>query len=198
MTAERIHLRPGESAIFGYGSLCLRESVERTLGHRYEGPSVRCALAGWRRAWDVAMPNETIYADTASGPLVPESILYLNVRPDADSSVNGVVLVVSTEELEAFDRRESVYNRVRATDALRGVRVDGGDAWVYVAKPEHIRRSVAEPAQAAVLSTYLEIIEAARQHWGDQFRRDWDASSDPVPQHLVIRDRRRESKITEA
>jgi cation transport regulator ChaC len=192
MTPESIRLRTGESAIFGYGSLCLRESVERTLGHRYEGPFGSCSLAGWRRAWDVAMPNETIYADTAEGPLVPQSILYLNIQPDAGGSVNGVLFLASTGELEAFDRRESVYNRVRATGDLRGVTIEGGDAWVYVGKPEHVRRSVARPAEAAVCSTYLEIIDAALRYWGDEFRREWEHSSDPVPQHLVIRDRRKE------
>jgi gamma-glutamyl AIG2-like cyclotransferase len=192
MTAGSIRLRSGESAIFGYGSLCVRESVERTLGHRYEGPFVPCSLAGWRRAWDVAMPNETIYADTAEGRLVPESILYLNIQPDAGSTVNGVLFLVSAGELEAFDRRESVYNRVRATGDLRGVTIEGGDAWVYVAKPEHVRRSVARPAEAAVCSTYLEIIEAALRYWGDEFRREWEHSSDPVPKHLVIQDRRKE------
>ena len=49
MTAPLIRLRNGERAIFGYGSLCLRESMERTLGHRCEGPFVSCSLEGWRR-----------------------------------------------------------------------------------------------------------------------------------------------------
>ena len=187
-----ILLQNGESAIFGYGSLCLRESVERTLGHPYEGPFVSCVLAGWRRGWDVAMPNRTIYADEASGRFVPESILYLNVRPHPGGRVNGVVLKVTAEELEAFDHREWIYDRARATGDLQGVSIEGGDAWVYVAKPEYVRRSVASPAEAAVRGTYLEIIEAALRHWGDEFRREWDHSSDPVPTHLVIHDRRNE------
>jgi len=192
MTAPLIRLRSGESAIFGYGSLCLRESMERTLGHCYEGPFVRCSLAGWRRSWDVAMPNETYYADTASGPLVPESIIYLNVRPDSGGRVNGVLFLANTKQVEAFDRREWIYNRVRVTGELRGVTVEGGDAWVYIAKPEHVLSGVASPVQAAVCSTYLEMIEAALRHWGEEFRREWENSSDPVPQHLVIRDRRKE------
>lgn len=191
MTAPLIRLRDGESAIFGYGSLCLRTSMERTLGHRYEGPFVPCSLAGHRRSWDVAMPNETVYADTESGPLVPKSILYLNVRPDPEA-VNGVLFVVSAEELEAFDGREWIYNRVRVTGDLRDVTVERGDAWVYIAKPQHILRGAMDPAEAAVCWTYLETIEAALRHWGEEFRRAWDHSSDPVPKHLVIRDRRNE------
>jgi hypothetical protein len=144
------------------------------------------------------MPNTTIYAETAAGPLVPGAILYLNVRPDAGGSVNGVLLLATTEELEAFDRREWIYNRMRATGDLRGVTLEGGDAWVYVAKPEYVRRSVARPAEAAVRATYLGIIEAALRHWGDEFRHEWDRSSDPVPTHLVIQDRRSESPLTEA
>jgi hypothetical protein len=191
MTIETLSLQGGESALFGYGSLISMASLERTLGRRYAGPFIVCELAGWRRGWDVFMPNnETFYTDTPGGRMYPDKILYLNVRRMPESAINGVLFVLDPADLAAFDQREWIYNREDITDELRGVAVRGGRAYTYVAKAEYRLEGATSPAQAAVRSSYLQILEAGFADLGDAFRIAYENSSDPVPEHLIIADRR--------
>ena len=193
-TDKVVHMRDGEAALFGYGSLICLESLEHTLGHAYRGPLVVCALEGWRRAWDVAMPNETYFTETPSRRMVPDNILYLNISPERGSLLNGVLFVVNQPELEAFDRREWIYTREEVTSQVRGASIPSGEAYVYVGKPEYVMSRVGTPKRAAIRASYLKILEAGFARLGATFRTAYEASSDPVPSHLIIDDRRNEPK----
>jgi cation transport regulator ChaC len=191
MSNSIITLRPGETALFGYGSLISIASLERTLGRSYDGPYIPCVLQGWRRSWDVSMPNQnTFYAETPRGRMWPEQIIYLNIREAEGDQVNGMLFVVGRDELESFDRREWVYERRDVTPELRGAQLDGGRAYAYVALQEHKVGEVDSTQQAAIRKTYLDILEAGFRDLGDDFRLKFLASSDPVPKHLVIEDKR--------
>jgi hypothetical protein len=179
--------------MFGYGSLLLQRSMEMTLGKTYDRPRALAWLDGWRRSWDVFMPNSNFYQplDDGAGEFVPQNIVYLNVRPSSGDSVNGVLYVVDAMELEGFDRREWIYDRVTITSALRGVRIEGGDACVYVAKPEWVTPEGCTRDRAALRQTYLDIVETGLMELGAEFRSGYDASTDAVPRHLVFADQRR-------
>lgn len=185
-----IRLGPHQTAIVGYGSLLSRASAERTLGRRYDGPFERCHVAGWRRSWDVGMPNETFSYAGDAGPVVPRRILYLNVRPDAGALLNVVVFVADGDERAAMDAREWIYEPRVVTEDLRGVTVVGGDAIMYVALPEHVVRDVESPADAAVRATYLRIVQDGLDGMDDAFREEYERTTDPVPAHLVVEDAR--------
>jgi hypothetical protein len=165
--------------------------LQRTLQRPYDGPFVPCVLEGWRRSWDVAMPNQAYYAQQGSARLTPRHILYLNIRPDPGSAVNGVLFVVSESELAALDAREWIYDRHDITSALQ-VPVVGGAAFAYVAKPEHLLRDVTSPEIAAVRASYLALVASGLEGFDPQFRQQFDRTSDAVPRHLVIEDRRDE------
>lgn len=190
MSTAAVTLRPGEAAVFGYGSLLSLPSLQRTLQRPYDGPLLPAVLAGWRRSWDVAMPNQSYYTLQGPARLTPRHILYLNIRPEAGSFVNGVLFVVTKAELEAFDAREWIYDRTPITNALQTPAITGGDAFVYVAKPEHVLREVASPEIAAVRASYLAIVASGLEGFDPDFRRDFERTSDAVPRHLVIDDRR--------
>ncbi len=185
---QGIQLQPGETALVGYGSLLSLPSLERTLGRTYTGPFLRCVVRGWRRTWDAAMPNKTFYTETAHGRMTPEAILYLNVRRDPASSINGVVFVVNPEELAAYDRRESIYDRVDVTGEL-DVKVEGGTAYLYQCRPESIMTDVKSPAKAAVRASYLKIVEHGLANLDEEFRKRYFDSTDAAPAHLIIDDR---------
>jgi cation transport regulator ChaC len=187
-----IQLYDDEVAVFGYGSLLAVTSLEQTLQRPYDGPFVACSVEGWRRSWEVTMPNQTFYTETKFGRFYPQSILYLNVQAQAGILLNGVLFVISVEELKAMDQREWIYNREVITDQLCGISVAGGDAYMYVAKPEYIMTNVKSPAIAAIRATYLQILETGLSQLGQSFRKAYNRSSDPVPQHLVITDIRDE------
>ncbi|MCW5977702.1 MAG: gamma-glutamylcyclotransferase [Bryobacteraceae bacterium] len=184
-----VKLGPGESAIFGYGSLLSIASLERTLGRKYGGPFLPCTLVGWRRSWDIAIPNSSFYTETEDGRMVPEMILYLNVRRDPATRMNGILFVVNQAELAKYDEREWVYDREDVTAGIDLV-VEGGSAYAYVGKDEYVRRNVSSPRQAAIRATYIQIVENGLAGLGDDFRSTYLQSSDPVPQHLVIQDQR--------
>ena len=105
-TVPIIALKPGQVGMFGYGSLLSRESMELTLGGPSTFPGVVCRLDGWRRSWDVMMPNGTFYEHSESGDFVPAHVIYLNVSECEGRATNGLLYVLDGDELEAFDRRE--------------------------------------------------------------------------------------------
>lgn len=185
-----IQLREGESAIVGYGSLLSIASLERTLQRRYDGPFIACELDGWKRTWDVRQPNKSFYTNTTEGRLYPENIIYLNVAPFAASRLNGIAVAVTAAELKSLDEREWMYDRIQVTRAIEGVRVEGGEAYIYVSKPEFIINEVKSIRVAAIRSTYLDIVETGLRELGVEFRRQYELSTEPVPAHLVIQDLR--------
>ena len=174
--------------MFGYGSLLSIRSMERTLGRPYDGPFIPCAVDGWRRTWDAAMPNRTHYAEIDGSRMYPEAVLYLNVRREAGTMLNGTLFLVDETALAGFDKRESIYDRVDITPLLSGV-VAGGPAYMYACRPEYRVTNVKSPRQAAVRATYVQIVEEGLAALGDDFRLAYDRSSDPVPKHLIIQDR---------
>jgi hypothetical protein len=134
------------------------------------------------------MPNRSFYTPTASGHFVPRHIIYLNVRPSADDALNGVLFVVSQPELDGFDRREWIYNRTTVTSMLGGVTVEGGEAYVYVGKPEW-RLDPDQPREwAALRQSYLDIIEKGLTDLGPEFRRRYVATTDTTPLAVVFPD----------
>jgi cation transport regulator ChaC len=185
-----VRLSPGQTALFGYGSLLSIRSLEVTLKRKYEGPYITCGLRGWRRTWDIAMPNRTFYSETESGRMYPQSIVYLNVRRDPATLLNGVIFVVDSAELANFDERESVYERVEITSELENVRVEGGPGYIYVGQPRYRIENVPRTEIAAIRATYLQILEDGFAAHRPEFRAVYDQSSDPVPRHLVIDDRK--------
>ena len=184
-----IELKTGETAVVGYGLLLSRATIDRTLGHPYEGPFMRCDLEGWRRSWDVSMPNATVYYEVDGDRVYPEKLLHLNVRPDAETTMNGVVFVLREDELAAMNRREWIYEGLIVTPEVRGVRVAGGDALVYVGKPEHHTPVIADPRVAALRASYLRMLDDALGAFDLETRDAYSRSTDPLPHHLVIDDR---------
>lgn len=188
MTEPAIRLHPGESAVVGYGSLMSIKSLEQTLQRRYDGPFVPCHLNGWRRSWDVAMPNRTYYYVGDGTRIYPDHVLYLNVTAVSGSRINCVVFVLRPEELAAMHRREWIYNATVVTDQLAGVLVTGGNAIVYVAQARHVMRGATDPRKAAVRASYLQILDEGLRQRDAAFQAEYGATTDPVPSHLVIQD----------
>ena len=188
MGEPTIRLESGETAIIGYGSLLSAKSLEKTLTREYDGPFIPCRIDGWRRSWDIAMPNQMFFYVENGERIYPENILYLNVRPEATSLMNCIVFVVRSAELEAMHQREWIYHHPNVADRLRGVRLEGGEALMYVAKPEYILRNVSNPRHAAVRASYLRILEDGLSQRDPAFRAEYEKTTDPVPAHLVIED----------
>jgi hypothetical protein len=120
--------------------------------------------------------------------MTPETILYLNVRRDPGMNLPAIVFVVDPEELDAYDRRESIYGRIDVTDELN-VRIEGGRAHIYACRPEYCLTAVESAEKGAIRATYLRIVESGLAQLGEEFRNGYLASTDFAPEHLVIEDR---------
>ena len=132
--------------IVGYGSLMQDESRKRTSPQA--GPAHPVEVAGYRRGW-FAKADSVGYGTT-----------YLGVTPDPNARVNAVIYNVETNELLATDRREVSYCRKSvALSAIKTLgkgafQLTGGQAWIYVNKPE----GIATPsARFPIVQSYVDI-----------------------------------------
>jgi cation transport regulator ChaC len=189
MSDEILRLRADETAVIGYGSLMLPASIGETLGRRYDGPFVRCHLVGWRRSWNISMPNAAFYFDTNGERVYPKKIVYLNVRPAAQSLMNCVVFIVRNDELRVMHKWEWIYRPISATAELRNVRVVGGTAILYVGRTENLVRHVENCREGAIRASYLRILDEAVRSSDSVFRAEFEQTTECVPTHLVIDDR---------
>jgi cation transport regulator ChaC len=182
-------LNPGEHALVGYGSLLSIASMERTLGRTYSGPWHVCRLNGWRRGWDIQMPrHRSTYRDGAR-LITPERVLYLNLRRQEGAHANAALFVIAAQDLARFDEREWIYRRENVNGDLADARVTGGTAWTYVALGEYVWRQPSRPPEAIIRRTYLDILDRAHAELGDAFRREYEATTDAAPAHLIVDDR---------
>jgi Gamma-glutamyl cyclotransferase, AIG2-like len=137
--------------VFAYGSLLRRAK-----------PEAACRLHGHRRGWGVAMDNRiTIpgykyFRDPATHERPLVNVCFLDIRPDGDAHVNGVVFAVDEALVEVLDRRERQYERHDVSahvDADLGARV-----WAYRGRPEARRRCALGPT--VIARPYLEKVRA--------------------------------------
>src|SRR5437016_1375923 len=101
-----LRLAPGETAIVGYGSLLSPASLSSFLRRTYSEPFVTCYLKGWRRCWDIGMPNSAFYFEEKGTRTYPEKIIYLNVRPDPLIRMNVSLFVLAEPEFAALNSVE--------------------------------------------------------------------------------------------
>jgi len=188
MTDTTIRLEPGQTAVIGYGSLLAKNSISRMLERDYNGPFLPCHVEGWRRSWDVAMPNEAFYYLENQTRTYPRKIIYLNVRRAAGALLNVMLFVVNDDELQAMHGREWIYDPFDATADLRGVTIENGRAVMYVALDEFLVRTISNRREAAIRSTYLRILSQALDATTPAFRDEYGRTTDPAPPPLVIDD----------
>ncbi|HEY7169722.1 MAG TPA: gamma-glutamylcyclotransferase family protein [Vicinamibacterales bacterium] len=183
---QTIELRDGHIGLFGYGSLLLKSSMERTLARPYEGAPIVGRVDGWRRTWNAITPNDRFFYLEDGQKRFPASIIYLNVVPDP-GSINGLIYVIDAEDLPGFDRREFTYSRVDVRGRL-DVAVEGGPVWMYVGKPPYLFVPPASQREAAVRRSYLRIVDSGLAELGRDFRIEYDRSTDPPPADNVVDD----------
>ena len=129
--------------IFGYGSLLESQSRARTSPSALYASPVN--VAGIQRGW----------FDQVGG--VSLSTTYLGAVPDPNSNCNGVIFQVSQQQLEAFDQRETGYDRKRVDQKnvtmLDGSKAaPGGDIWFYANREKQYAS-----AKCPIVQSYVDI-----------------------------------------
>jgi len=188
---SEIHLQPDEVAIIGYGSLMNRESMERSLGHPYSREPIDISLENWQRTWNVAMPNDAFYLSTPQGKVFPKKVAYLNIQKAPGKSMNATLFVIKRNELDAFNRREWIYNPVDLAENLKGAKITGGPVIAYVGKEEYLVGPEIHFPEVGVRKSYFDTVENALaqkpQAYRDQFH-----SSTSRPSAQPFADRKEE------
>jgi len=159
--------------VFGYGSL---------VGD-WAGIGVVAHLRGYRRRFGVAtdntvtIPGYKMYLRRSDGVRPAVFVAFVDIDPDPDTTVNGLVHPVDAAELEVLDRRERNYDRVDVTEEIDGV---DGRVWTYRGKQagrERLRRGMAE-GRVVVSREYVERVRGGFEALGEAEQRAFAESSD--------------------
>lgn len=109
---------PGE-LVFGYASL-MRDFAPAAAG---DGAPRIGHLAGYRRAWNVAMDNSVDLPGykcyrRPDGERPAVFVAFLNIVQAPGERINGVLFPASAAELDALDARERNYRRIEVSAAV--------------------------------------------------------------------------------
>jgi hypothetical protein len=187
----------GFSGIIAYGSLISLPSMEQTLGHKYEGPIHDVHLTGYRRVWTCVRPFGSPQAAAAGAKKVEAYLLRdtervpvlgtaeLNLYPEKKGRINGVLYLVTDEELRKSDQREWGYRRVDVSDRIEEFRFRGGRVYVYEGPSAPLPVPPAEKGTYVLIKEFLELVQGACDARGKDFRNEFDNSTKPCEYPIV-------------
>jgi hypothetical protein len=186
-----LEIPKGSVGIIAYGSLISLASMEKTLRHKYDGPIHEVHLEGYERVWACVRPFNDPQA-IASGARkidacfrrgaerVPVSgAAELNVYPREKGRINGILYLITNEELLNLDKRERGYRRADVTGQIEEFRFRGGRAYVFEGLPGSPPASAADKGTIILLKEFLDLVTAACDSRGKDFRTEFDKSTKP-------------------
>jgi hypothetical protein len=186
-----LELPEGFTGIVGYGSLISLPSMEQSLGHKYEGPSHEVHVKGYERVWRCVRPwrsgPKKVFAHILRGtervPILGAA--ELDLFPNKKSRINGVLYLLTDEELLRFDERERGYRRVDVTDEIEEFRFRGGKVYVYVGLPSSPSASSADKGIYILIKGFLDLVTNACDSRGMAFREEFDKTTRPCEYKIV-------------
>ena len=117
---------------FGYGSLVNRDT------HLYDSAHP-ARLHGWRRAWVKTDGRATVF---------------LTVKMDAATDIDGLIAAVPDADWAALDVREAGYERLSSGGAVHHPLNPAPDIEHYAVPPDHIRAQ----GDHVILLSYLDVV----------------------------------------
>jgi hypothetical protein len=170
--------------VVAYGSLMSLQSMEKTLGHKYEGPVRRVHLTGYERAWTGLAPIQgSFLKDKEQVPFV--GTVSMNVRPRKGGRFNAILYVLTGADLVRLDKRERGYRRVDAADKLEEFEVSGGKAFIYEGLSTREDGSPFEKGTYIVIREFYDLVTGACDSIGKDFREEFDATTRPCEYPIV-------------
>jgi len=181
----------GYAGMMAYGSLISLSSMEQTLGHKYEGLIHKVHLTGYERAWACVRPFNDPLA-LAAGREKTEAFFLrgaeripfsgtaeMNIYPKKRGQINGILYLITNEELIGFDKRERGYRRVDVTDRIEEFRFRGGKVYVYEGLPGSPVASSAVKGTYILIKEFFDLVTGACDAIGKDFRNEFDKSTRP-------------------
>jgi hypothetical protein len=154
-----LEMPEGSAGIIAYGSLISLPSMEQTLGHKYTGPIYEVHLKGYERVWTCVRPFNDPQAIAGGAKKIVAYFLRdseripiigaaeLNIYPKKKGRINGVLYLITNEELLSLDKRERGYRRVDVTDKIEEFRFRGGKVYVYEGLPWSAEEAAGDPGR---------------------------------------------------
>jgi len=166
------HQDSGAVPVLGYGSLVNAESAQRTITRDLPGNRVPVVAFGARREFTYRIPEgHARYAD-----LDERARAALNTRVTylAEDVLNGVVVMVGRDEIEAFREREIAYD-LRPLVVMDWHGADADLATTYVLECPDAARDGYHRYNAEILphAGYYELCREGARSFGDGFLRFW-------------------------
>ena len=167
--------------LIGYGSLISLQSMEETLGHRYQYASYLVHMDGFRREWSdyskivEEEDGQSFFYLEGKDTISVDGIISLNIAPKEDYRINCVLYLVKREELVKFDERESGYFRVDVTDKISDYQIKGSKVYTYESKTMIDPK---ESKESYVITTeYNDLVNFACDSIGAEFRKEFDLTT---------------------
>lgn len=192
-----LEIPEGFEGIVAYGSLVSLPSLEKTLGHKYEGPVHEVHLAGYERVWTCVRPFDSPQAASPDAKKIEAYLVRgeerisllgtaeLNIYPKEGSRINGVLYLLTDEELLKSDQREWGYRRTDVTDKIEEFRFRGGRVYAYESPSEPPQTPPKEKGTYVLIKEFLDLVTGAFDARGEDFRHEFDESTRPCSYPIV-------------
>jgi hypothetical protein len=193
---ETLKIPEGYAGIVAYGSLISLPSMEKTLGHKYEGVLHEVHLTGYERVWTCVRPFNSPQAaaetqkieaylvrDAKRVPVLGAA--ELNLYPNKKGRINGVLYLVTDEEMRKSDQREWGYRRVEVSAAIEEFRFRGGKVYVYESRSRPLPVPSSETGTYVLIKEFLDLVTGACDTRGEDFRNEFDQSTKPCAYPIV-------------
>ena len=186
-----LEIPQGFAGIVAYGSLISLPSMEQTLGHKYNGPVHEIHLRGWERMWSSVRPFNDPQAIAGGAPRMDVYFLRgaervpvigaaeLNIYPEKEGRINGILYLITEEELLSLDKREHGYQRVDVTDRIEEFRFRRGKVYVYEGLPRSPVAASADKGTHVLVKEFRDLVTGACDLRGKEFRDEFDKSTRP-------------------
>lgn len=183
--------------MIAYGSLISLSSMEQTLGHKYEGPIQVVHLTGYERVWTCLRPINDPLAIAAGKEKIDAYYLHdkervpfigaveLNIHPKKKGRINGILYLITNEELLRFDKREWGYRRVDVTEKIEEFRFRGGKVYIYEGLPERLGGPSTMKGTYILIKEFVDLVTSACDALGKNFRDEFDKSTRPCIYQVV-------------
>lgn len=126
----------------------------------------------------IDLPNYKYYRDSYTRERINAFVTFLNIRPNLNVNISGILFRVTDAELNNLDSRERNYRRINITQQLN-IQLQG-NAWTYIGLSEAEQRYQTGLAQnkAIIARSYFDTVKNAYLSLGSQEYAEYIATTD--------------------
>ena len=168
--------------IFGYGSLINLSSLSKTLKREMTiNDIIPIKLLSYDRLWNL---KEKVFSEKLNQNI---TAIFLNIKPQIDSFVNGVIFEVSDNEFSFLSERERNYSCLNISNQVlpyANYKVKELDIFVFISiENEFIQNS--PDKNCYVMKKYIDMVENGCLNIGSFFLTDYNATTNANPFKII-------------